>query len=119
MKKQNNALKALAVAMTLAVCMVWGGCSNSIESCRAKKIVLPLAMSALFLSCGINSTDKKNSEFFPPVQSKDEHILALEAKNRALEESKKKILQLFYLAFWLDCRGNRNSCGAKLAAKQA
>ena len=56
-------------------------------------------MSALFLSCGINSTDKKNSEFFPPVQSKDEHILALEAKNRALEESQKKYFNYFIWLF--------------------
>ncbi|MBR5964654.1 MAG: hypothetical protein IK015_00855 [Treponema sp.] len=73
-----------------------------------KRFFLPLAFCAslcvLFFSCGTNSrpqnsSHKKNSESLPPVQSAEEHILALEAKNIALEESQKKFFNYFVWLF--------------------
>ena len=73
-----------------------------------KRFFLPLALYAalcvLFFSCGTNSRPKNsardnNSESLHPVQSAEERILALEAKNRALEESQKKFFNYFVWLF--------------------
>ena len=71
---------------------------------HAKKILLAAAICLAFFSCGTNSGEriiptKKNTEIFPTVQSTDEYIMALEAKNRALEQSQKKFFDYFLWLF--------------------